>query len=451
MKSRVLMVNFTEDEVNKMKDLPLTFDRGYLADVEEKQNFSKQDDEDEYLYYFPHNIFEYQVIVIRFSEIEGLRAEFSSKVEEYDVLQKRQQFHKFMNGGGKVIYISGDYIISSLLDFGVVGTSMVVQSDRDINVECRLDKETPLGQVFHKIKSDVVLPAKKYISISDAPYEYGKIYYDDTTPVIYRNKEGKILGYYHNKNAKYSSGTNNPQYFVLPELKNTTSNLKDILRALGQTFPKLLPDLYVPDWKEDENLLPVSIGEYDEKINAVRDKAIKEIEALEKEKDVAKNGYKSLVNILTTTGDDLVGAVTNVLETYFKIPVENVDENSDSPVKKEDLLLKYNGRVILTEVKGDKSKYPRQQHVTQVWKHLSRSKDITEGALILNYDWDTKPGERAEAYTGEDESAIEDIIYIDTRELHKLAHAIIKGNMKPKDATEVLLTQGRVKFPKKKK
>ena len=67
-------------------------------------------------------------------------------------------------------------------------------------------------------------------------------------------------------------------------------------------------------------------------------------------------------------------------------------------------------------------------------------------ALFVNYDVKTDPNERSLAYTGEDETLLDDLIFIDTRVMFNLTVAIIDYELPLDEAKKILLSKGRVEF-----
>ena len=114
----------------------------------------------------------------------------------------------------------------------------------------------------------------------------------------------------------------------------------------------------------------------------------------------------------------------------------------------ENILINYSGRDILVKIKGTYNDYPSHKFITQVWQdlHYSGLGRSAEGALIVNYDLEKNPKDRNSAYIDEDEDQLEDLIFIDTRVLHKVTTAIIDNDLSPEKAKEILFKNGRVEF-----
>lgn len=443
--SRILLINFSSEEAKKFEELPITVDRGYVSEIR------KGDEQKLDAFYFPHSIFEYQTIIIRTGDYEGLHDEFSDRRKEYNKEERIPQFHKYISGHGKVIFVLGNYKYKNLDNFGVFGLNIHENNDHDINTISSIAEINNFGKILSSHKNEVVMPTMKYLTVEDKPYEYGKIYYNHTAPSIYKNAGGRILSLYQNHGARYESNKENPGFIILPEFHNTSLVLTKVVKEIAQLNPNLLPELYTPSWKESDEYYPSSIEKYDDKIKEEEIRSQATIQKLESKKEEEKKKYHQLIKLLTETGDNLKDAVKHVLETYFNLEVIDVDAKNTSAISDEDLIIKHSDRTILVEVKGDKSSYPKQKHVTQVWKHLSRSDNIEEGALILNHDWDTEPEKRQDAYTGEDRDAIEDIIFIDTRELYKLSVAITESKLTSSEAINTLLKPGRVIYKPERK
>jgi hypothetical protein len=69
-----------------------------------------------------------------------------------------------------------------------------------------------------------------------------------------------------------------------------------------------------------------------------------------------------------------------------------------------------------------------------------------DGALIVNHDIGNNPEARHLPYADEDAEQLDDLIFIDTRVLHKLTAAIIDGDLSVEEARKILFKKGRVQF-----
>jgi hypothetical protein len=104
--------------------------------------------------------------------------------------------------------------------------------------------------------------------------------------------------------------------------------------------------------------------------------------------------------------------------------------------------------VIMAKIKGTHSVYPFHKFITQVWQDLYFSGLGTraEGALIVNHDIGSDPESRRLPYADEDAEQLGDLIFVDTRVLHRLTTAIIDGDLPVDRAKEILFKKGRVEF-----
>jgi hypothetical protein len=111
-------------------------------------------------------------------------------------------------------------------------------------------------------------------------------------------------------------------------------------------------------------------------------------------------------------------------------------------------LIKHDDRVIMAKIKGTHSVYPFHKFITQVWQdlHFSGLGTRAEGALIVNHDIGSDPESRELPYADEEAVNLDDLIFIDTRVLHKLTTAIIDGDLSAEEAKKILFKKGRVEF-----
>jgi hypothetical protein len=255
------------------------------------------------------------------------------------------------------------------------------------------------------------------------------------------------VGIYIEDNEGYSS-TDRPLVFLLPEFKNKTEIIRGLLYELADLYPKHFPNLPKKDWVTDDTFFPKEVSNYDEEIDILISDAKAKIDELNNKKELTKAKYKDLKSILYQTGDSLKNSILTVLVDIFKVEALDGDMERTSSVQNEDLIISSNGEKVLCEVKGVKAQNPTPLHITQLWKHISRSKfeGTVRGMLILNHDLETQPNKRSDAYKGEAEEALNDIIFVDTRVMFNLALAIIDHGMSTEEAQKVLFQNGRVQF-----
>ncbi len=460
MNSKILLINFTEKEAEKLSPLSLVIDRGFLSDVEKvtkveviANTYSKYKTDEEVErpvnsldFYFPYPVYEYKAVFINLNKNESLTKEFAGRTKKFGE-EDRKDFAKYwlLRGSPITIFI-GDYNFSDLYDLGIPDITLKKVVNKDSAINCyETDKKDTVLAVFNEVKSEVVMPTNYYIQIKPGSSFIPEVT-DHKARYLYWNNNNEDLGIFIDYNKGYSS-EDRPRLFLLPQFKSNVSVAEKLLRLLGKLNPKYLPELPHSDWIDSDEYYPSDIGGYDNKIDDLIKGVTAQIKNYKEEKQKAKESYANLRGLLTQTGDELKGSVISTLRQVFKVDVE------DSDVKKgglpnEDIVINISGSKILAEVKGVKSENPSPIFIGQVWKHISQSKDktIQRGALILNYDLETNPKERNLAYKGEHEKSLEDFIFIDTRVMFNLGLAIIDYNLLPEEAGHILFQNGRVQF-----
>lgn len=451
MKTRILLINFTKTEADKIK-IPanVDLDRGYLSDL---QKYEKTYDEDfaktlgkMYKAYFPLAIHEYKVIFIKLHTVTDLEKEFADKLESYHRKTIDDLCNYIINGGGYLVVMLGDYQSANLFHLGIRGVTLHRTVGRDNTINTVGD---PFDGLFKDIASEVIMPTESYITVdSDEDDFYQKFKYDLQIRDIYRNRAGNVLGCYHHNGASYHDP--NPAFFLLPLFRNNSVAITEMLRAFSAHNKDFLPEFFQADWQNSDTYLPIEVQQHEDKIDGIIKKAKSLIKEQEEKRDSARLKYKYLTELLSQKHDTLKAAVITVLQDVFKLSVVDSDKDKKTTLEHEDIIIQVGDEQILAEVKGDNASYPGTGHIAQLWKHLKNKKEIERGALILNYDVNTQPERRKLAYTGEEEHQIADIIFIDSRVLHDLAIAVIDHGMIPADAVSMLFQNGRATFNFKK-
>lgn len=196
-------------------------------------------------------------------------------------------------------------------------------------------------------------------------------------------------------------------------------------------------------WISNDQYYPVAVQTIDRKVARFE----QEIEKLIAEKEELKKKYELVRSILYLKDEELKEAVAEIFTKYWSLKITYMDKRKRAGFG-ENILIKYSGRDILVKIKGTYNDYPSHKFITQVWQdmHYSGLGTSAEGALIVNYDSEKNPKDRNSAYIDEDEDQLEDLIFIDTRVLHKVTTAIIDNDLSPEKAKEILFKNGRVEF-----
>jgi len=316
---------------------------------------------------------------------------------------------------------------------------------KDESILGGLSRENILKKLFDELKKQVVMPTNQYISL-------GKEYLSQQVfKTIYYNKNDKILGCYYTRSS-WNDDEHYPNLILLPQFSDNCIVIQKALKALAKINKNILPELYESDWISSERFYPKEVSDHDKEVESLIQETRKKLGEIEQRKNKAKENFESVKGLLYRSGNELKENVINVLKTAFGINARDADKEKVGALSNEDLIIEIDKRRILAEVKGVNAEYPSPLFIGQVWKHLAQCKDkeITEGALILNYDLKTEPDERKLAYTGELEESLNDIIFIDTRVMYNLAIAVIDYGLPRGDAARLLFQKGRVSFDLKK-
>lgn len=453
---KILLINFTQAEADKLKELPFSFELGYIGDqitahttmsqfsiaLEDEKNSVSDID-----YYFKYPIYEHKAVFINLSKSPSLEKEFKILVKKYTIEEKKDFFKYWALKKNPIIFFLGDTSFNDLTDFGIpeITLKKVRNNDQSLNTPKENSRTSSLDSFFAKNRSQVSVPTSNYIVSKREG-----IYSSDNNFLlqdIYWNNNNEDVGIYIEDNQGYSS-TDRPLVLLLPEFKNKSEIVKGLLYELADLYPKHFPNLPKKDWINDDSFFPNEVLNYDKEIDTIISNAKEKIEELNNKKEATKAHYKNLKGILYQTGDNLKNSILNVLVDIFKIEAIDGDMERTGSIQNEDLIISFNGEKVLCEVKGVKAQNPTPLHITQLWKHISRSKfeGTVKGMLIINHDLETQPDKRSEAYKGEAEEALNDIIFIDTRVMFNLAIAVIDYKMDVQEAQRVLFQNGRVQF-----
>jgi len=448
MLTRILLINFTEAEADKIK-LPekVEIHRGYLSDVLPHEKYIGNRElgdaiKELFKVYLPLAIHEYKAIFIKLQTAPELEKEFSDKLESHDIKYVNDLTNYILEGKGYLVVLLGNYTSKALLHLGIRGITLkpTVGRDKTVNVV-----NGEFNKVFEEVEKEIIMPTECYITVDNEEGDFYKKFSSSfTIKNIYKNKAGNVLGCYHN-NSMYSDDCN-PGFFLLPLFRNNSLVIAKLLKEFAINSPKLLPEFYEPDWKNSDKYLPIEVIKYDEKISKIIEKAKSLMDEVEIKQRTAREKYKFLADLLSQKNDALKNSVIYTLKEIFSLTVTDSDKDKSTTIAHEDIVVEIGGEKILAEIKGDNSSYPSTVHIAQLWKHLKNKEEIKKGALIINYDVVVEPEKRKLAYTGEEEHQLDDIIFIDTRVLHDLAIAIIDYKMTPEKAVEILFKIGRASF-----
>ena len=197
------------------------------------------------------------------------------------------------------------------------------------------------------------------------------------------------------------------------------------------------------NWIDSSRYYPESVSAYDRRIAAYE----KKIEKLVAEKVKVQKIYEHLMGILYLEGEELKKAVATIFSKYWSLNVFPMNKEKREGFN-ENILIKHQNRVVIAKIKSTRSEYPSHKFITQVWKDLYYSGlgARADGALIVNHDIEKAPEDRPSPYADENAEQLDDLIFIDTRVLHKLTTAVIDGDLSVEEAKKLLFKKGRVEF-----
>ena len=197
------------------------------------------------------------------------------------------------------------------------------------------------------------------------------------------------------------------------------------------------------EWRDRGQYYPESVQAIERKIREYEEK----IEKLVFKKNKIKKTYEKLRSILYLEGEELKKAIVIILAKYWSLKLSFMHKGKRAGFN-ENILIKYNNRIIMAKIKGTHSVYPPYKYITQVWQdlHYSGLGTRADPALIVNHDIGNNPEARHLPYADEDTEQLDDLIFIETRVLHKLTTAIIDGDLSVEEARNILFKKGRVEF-----
>jgi len=410
VKTRILLINFTPQEHEKIAAFPVEVHSGYLSDR---------------------------------TSIPQLKLEVQASSLYEDTAG---HFRYFWENLGPLTLFVEENKYGSL---GALGLPFIylspAQHDLTWSLALHHIEDRPLVRLFNSLKSSVCIPPKRYIT-NRGP---GKGTYPtrwETLP-IYANRTGQLLGLYRNR-VLYVTGEDRPSFIILPAFKDIAAVTVDMLKTFAIIYPKLFPEIREVDWKESDKYYPQEVLLYDQRIQETRHEMETQLEQLRKEKEEAKERYSELFSLLTTSGDALKKAVLKVLKDIWELSPKDLDSEQPGKKLKEDILIPIDGSEVFAEIKGTRNKNPTAAYFTQVLTHnFLRDRENTVPALILNYDSQTKPENRSNAYTDtEEQNVFDKVIFVDTRVLYYLSIAILDHGMPIDAAKKKLFGIGRVEF-----
>lgn len=435
MASEILLINFTPKEAERLESLlPIKFNRGYLGElvtIAGKQCVKGV---------LPP-VYEHCVTVVNMRTNKQLDGEFDLLAAPLEKRDVRNLFRYWEEIRGVLIVLLGDHPLDDMLQVGIPEVLLADADDGDRYVEhTGYKKSTQISKALADMVGMVRKPLARYIERGDL-WLKKESYETPSSRAIYVNKNGDNIAVCID--AEYqSSSTLSPMVLLLPQFSDNVAAMGKLLKGIAADFPGFLPEIRDEEWASSDMLYPAAVADLNSQKTEVLQKAKEDVERLEKLKQDLKGQYDYLPKLLTANGEELKQAVLRGMRDILSVQAVDADEQAVGPLS-EDIMLP--ALKVLAEVKGTNKPSPPVAYITQVWKHLHQKQDpsVTRGALILNHDLGSDPSMRPLAYAGKNAGELEDIIFIDTRELHKALIAVIDGRAAAEEVVSTMFKNGR--------
>lgn len=323
--------------------------------------------------------------------------------------------------------------------------------------------DIPLDRQKHGLKSKVIAQgALKKLLQDFTELEYHQTFYKES---VWSDEEGRIIldpnfipliENNSNEVIAYQYLYEKFVLFVFPDIKKKG---EFTTRLLTEVAPQILPDLFSYNnkinWVKDdkywlpghEQLLQKKEFEIERHNN----------ELIEIEKSIKSNigNYKFLHDLITETDDKLVDSVLTILKYLGFDSAKKVDETKEDGLLEEDIILEFEGKLLVIEVKGIGGT-SKDNDCSQIAKiRLRRMKKLksTEvyGLYIVNHERFKPPHMRTNPPFNE--TQIQDAINDDrglltTWDLYKLYFEIENGIISKDEIQESFFQFGMVNFRK---
>ena len=448
MKSRILLINGTYDEQARVAALGVDADLGYLSNARNVgATWDNEMPPQAASIYTPLAPYEYKVIIIRLTAKPPNESTLAAKAKEITERDKVTLGSYWRERRGILVVLADDSAFIDLSLIGIDGATLEESSGNDATVDAYSSEPTDeIKKALHELRSQIKTPVSKYIRVLKRKSEYNTRHWTIYSP--YTNRNDDDVGIYLDWGYEYEK-SNTPAFLILPMYVENARAIVRLLKALATLGSAFLPEISSDEWSLSDSYYPESVRDIDRQIGVITSEAQKKIDALKESHKQLKEQYKHVHELLTQTGDALKQAVHQTLEEVFGLKAQDLDDER-AGIFKEDLLIvdeKMN-RTLFAEVKGTRNSTPTLAYVVQLQKNLLKRKSASaEGMLILNHDLTKDPNTRTDAYTSKDDSeAIQDISYLDTRVLFKLAIAILDGDESSEIGRNILFSGGRIEF-----
>jgi hypothetical protein len=241
---------------------------------------------------------------------------------------------------------------------------------------------------------------------------------------------------------------------ILPYAQDQPDFLNSLFQTVLPDFvPHLFPEHVEGRWvQQREYELPIVRSLLDD-IDNIEEAARQQTLVLRQQIHAERERMGFLHAIVQETGDTLVAAVKQALNTIgFSSVVESDQQSSPTDRKREDLQIRDGSPLLLVEVKGIAG-LPAEADVVQVWKYLApRMRELgrmdVTGISIINHqrhlpglDRDTSPFQ-ADIVTN---ALDHQLGLMTTWDLYKLLRNFCQLNWRPDDVKPLFYKSGRIK------
>ncbi len=447
---KVLLLNFSQKEADQLtRSVGLVFHRGYIGSdpgTLVSRDGSREDAPPSF--YSPESIYEYAAIFINLDKSSAVKEEYGGKVKLWQDRDRKNLFNYWHNNNRFVAIYLGE---SSYAALDVLGIPVDLQDADSTDTTCLNwpvgDYETEFRSFIARSVKQVAMPGRSYLKFTEELLRHN----DPCVREVYGNANSDVVGAYIDNVSSYAD-VDKPICMLLPQFKDLPKFTADLIHQLDK-ISSLFPSLKDKQWAESDEYLPSSVKKFDDDVATLKSKYELDLAKLKAEQIAAKAQYSHLVGMLEHGGDELVADVEWALSEIIGLKVTDSDTLLKNRTRKEDLAIEFNSKLYLAEVKGTVSQNPSPKYASQLLTHalLNRRSDreIAGCLLIVNYDYETSPHKRIEAYSGDLEGVIETIIFLDTRVLHAITLDVIEAKLKKKDAQKLLFDLGRISYTSK--
>jgi hypothetical protein len=450
---RILLVNFRPEDAQRLESIGLPADLGYIGTAQITND-------DIYLpVSLPHPPYDYDIYIYNseFGEVASHLQDNSVRDfgEDTEVLDGLQSYRT-----PPLIRISFLGTAAGLRNNLLGGAFSVPTTSAHQNVSgFEVLREHTFGiTAVHEFIARLVPRIEvvnQYLEISDHHPSYGN-------PVLCNRQSNIVAGY-------GTCYTDRPhlQYVILPQFRDNTAVLLDLLRLIAKIEPEILPELSRNEWLESEKYafseeiaiekqIQEMLNEVDAYVGTKRAEAV----------EVARN-FGFIRAILTATenvepSDKLSTNVKKVLE-FLGFKVTDIDDKLKKAIKKEDFWVEDEAFFAIAEVSATINKNPKTKEYSDLLGRRStifQRRDlvpdvdpaIVSGLLVLNFDIETEPDQRPLIYSGGEKEFVgaareNSIGLLSTVDLYRIAIAVKDNKLSKENARLAIKGFGRIVYP----